>query len=159
MAGYHLKPIFKGILGEFSKIEEEFNEFIDAHEQSCALMGLIELSDLLGSIKHYFAAQQQIVYWDNSLHAISQTSYNKDLWHKTFGPLSKSQSLPDIICSYDELLSLFNRIKLEQNNYVLLTHLLIDINRYVKQYNMNIFDLIKMNDITERAFTSGERTT
>lgn len=51
--GYHLKEIPKGKLGDFSKIEEEFLEFKDAHEQKVAIMELIELSDLYGAIESY----------------------------------------------------------------------------------------------------------
>jgi len=31
--GYHLKSITKGVIGEFSKIQEEFEECVDANEQ------------------------------------------------------------------------------------------------------------------------------
>lgn len=48
--GYSNSPIKKGELGEISKIKEEFNEFIDAVKQGNPIMGLVELSDLLGSI-------------------------------------------------------------------------------------------------------------
>ena len=50
---YHKKKIQKGVLGEASKIIEEFNEFIDAHEQGNSIMRLIELSDLIGAIELY----------------------------------------------------------------------------------------------------------
>lgn len=53
MAGYHLTEIKKGELGEFSKIEEEFAELLDAHAQNSKVMELIELSDLLGAIEEY----------------------------------------------------------------------------------------------------------
>lgn len=49
--GYHVTEIKRGILGEVSKIEEEFNEFQDATMQGVAIMQLIELSDLLGAIE------------------------------------------------------------------------------------------------------------
>lgn len=51
--GYHIKEIQKGSLGEVSKIQEEFQEFLDAHEQSCVVMEFVELSDLLGAIEAY----------------------------------------------------------------------------------------------------------
>lgn len=53
--GYHLIDIPKGILGEFSKIEEEFLEAKDALSQENPLMVLQELSDLLGAIEAYTA--------------------------------------------------------------------------------------------------------
>ena len=53
--GYHKKHIPKGILGEFSKIKEEFLELEDAHDQEAALLILCELSDLVGAIRCYLA--------------------------------------------------------------------------------------------------------
>lgn len=51
--GYHLTKITKGVLGEFSKIKEEFLEAEDAIEQNNSVMALVELSDLLGAIEAY----------------------------------------------------------------------------------------------------------
>jgi len=51
--GYHKTKIKKGILGEASKIREEYEEFADAVEQSNPVMELVELSDLLGAIDAY----------------------------------------------------------------------------------------------------------
>lgn len=51
--GYHKKKIPKGILGEFSKIEEEFLELKDAVEQEDKILILCELSDLLGATEEY----------------------------------------------------------------------------------------------------------
>lgn len=51
MAGYHKKDIKKGVLGEFSKIREEFLEAEDAYEQGNTVMLFIELSDLIGAIE------------------------------------------------------------------------------------------------------------
>lgn len=53
MAGYHLKNIEKGTLGTPSKIQEEYDEFIDAVEQDNVVMEMCELSDLLGAIEAY----------------------------------------------------------------------------------------------------------
>jgi hypothetical protein len=74
MAGYHLKVIKKGILGDFSKVEEEFEEFLDAHEQKCTIMELVELSDLIGSLKHYYAKHNKGIdksEWEEILHYYS----------------------------------------------------------------------------------------
>ena len=54
-SGYHLIEIEKGKLGEFSKIEEEFNELLDAHIQNDPILMLCECSDLIGAIKHFAA--------------------------------------------------------------------------------------------------------
>ena len=51
--GYHKKEIPKGILGEFSKIEEEFLELKDAEEQKDKILIFCELSDLQGAIEEY----------------------------------------------------------------------------------------------------------
>lgn len=51
--GYHKREIVKGTIGEFSKIQEEWDELIDAHEQEAKLLELCELSDLYGAIDAY----------------------------------------------------------------------------------------------------------
>lgn len=51
--GYHKVKIKKGIIGQFSKIEEEFNELKDAVEQEDRILQLVELTDLLGAIDSY----------------------------------------------------------------------------------------------------------
>jgi hypothetical protein len=53
--GYHIKTIERGIFGEPSKIREEVEEFMDAVEQGCSIMALVELSDLIGAIQGYLA--------------------------------------------------------------------------------------------------------
>ena len=50
---YHLKEIPKGVLGEFSKLIEEFEECKDSFEQGNKIMLLVELSDFLGAMEHY----------------------------------------------------------------------------------------------------------
>lgn len=51
--GYHLTDIPKGVIGESSKIMEELLELQDAEKQECKIMALVELSDLIGAVKHY----------------------------------------------------------------------------------------------------------
>ena len=53
--GYHLTPITKGTLGEVSKIQEEFEEFLDATKQDNPLMQLQELSDMIGAIEAWLS--------------------------------------------------------------------------------------------------------
>ena len=48
--GYHKKIIEKGILGEFSKVKEEFQELEDAYEQNNKVLIICELTDLVGAI-------------------------------------------------------------------------------------------------------------
>lgn len=51
--GYHVRKIPRGTWKEFSKIEEEFMELLDSHEQGVKIMELCELADLYGAIKGY----------------------------------------------------------------------------------------------------------
>lgn len=50
---YHKSKIEKGILGEFSKIKEEFQELEDAVNQNEKLLILCELSDVIGAIEAF----------------------------------------------------------------------------------------------------------
>jgi len=51
--GYHIAPIPRGVLGELSKIGEEFSELFDAANQGVRVMELVELADLYGAIESY----------------------------------------------------------------------------------------------------------
>lgn len=51
--GYHKTKITKGILGEFSKINEEFEELTDANNQDNKVLIICELCDLIGAIEAY----------------------------------------------------------------------------------------------------------
>lgn len=51
--GYHILAIKKGKLGSLSKIQEELDEAVDAEQQNCKIMVAVELSDLIGAVKHY----------------------------------------------------------------------------------------------------------
>lgn len=51
--GYHTRVISKGILGEFSKIQEEWEELMDARQQQAKILELCELADLYGAIDAY----------------------------------------------------------------------------------------------------------
>lgn len=53
MSGYHIANIPRGTLGEFSKIQEEIAELLDAHEQNAAIMELCEMADLIGAMEAY----------------------------------------------------------------------------------------------------------
>lgn len=53
--GYHLIEIEKGKRGEPSKVREECAEFMDAIDQECEIMALVELSDLYGAMRAYLA--------------------------------------------------------------------------------------------------------
>lgn len=53
--GYHTRKIEKGVLGEFSKIREEFQELEDAHMQEDKVLQICEMADLIGAIELYAA--------------------------------------------------------------------------------------------------------
>lgn len=58
--GYHKRKIEKGVLGDFSKIKEEFNELEDAFEQSIPPLIICELCDLVGAIEEYSMSKYNI---------------------------------------------------------------------------------------------------
>lgn len=51
--GYHKRKIKKGKIGQFSKVQEEFEELADAEEQKCKGLIICELCDLVGAIEEY----------------------------------------------------------------------------------------------------------
>jgi phosphoribosyl-ATP pyrophosphohydrolase len=51
--GYHKREIEKGVIGELSKVKEEFEELTDAEEQKCKGLIICELCDLVGAIEEY----------------------------------------------------------------------------------------------------------
>jgi len=67
--GYHKREIPKGVIGEFSKIEEEFLEAKDAFEQGDTILLLCELTDLIGAIeekaKHHNMTLQDLIEFSN----------------------------------------------------------------------------------------------
>tara|TARA_R110000868_G_scaffold218576_2_gene469244 strand:- start:165919 stop:166176 length:258 start_codon:yes stop_codon:yes gene_type:complete len=63
--GYHIRKIKPGQIGEQSKIVEEMEEFIDSLEQNNPLMGLIELSDMLGAVELYLEKHHPSITLDH----------------------------------------------------------------------------------------------
>ena len=51
--GYHNREIKKGVIGDFSKIVEEYEELSDAIEQKNPVLELVEITDLLGAIESF----------------------------------------------------------------------------------------------------------
>jgi hypothetical protein len=51
--GYHKIEIKRGILGEFSKIEEELEELRDSIGQGDKILQICELTDLIGAIESF----------------------------------------------------------------------------------------------------------
>ncbi|AXQ69724.1 hypothetical protein HOU03_gp543 [Caulobacter phage CcrSC] len=75
--GYHIRLIPKGVLGEISKIKEEFAEFEDAMEQGSLIMALVELSDMQGAIKAWLAKHTPGVTLDdlNAMSLITERAF------------------------------------------------------------------------------------
>lgn len=55
--GYHENNIIKGVLGEFSKIQEEYQELEDAICQQDKILQICELTDLIGAIETFAACK------------------------------------------------------------------------------------------------------
>lgn len=51
--GYHTRKFKKGVFGEFSKVQEEWEELLDARLQDGKILELCELADLYGAIEGY----------------------------------------------------------------------------------------------------------
>jgi hypothetical protein len=58
--GYHKKEITKGVYGEFSKVQEEVEEYLDAKEQGIILMEMQELSDIYGALESYSLTMEDL---------------------------------------------------------------------------------------------------
>jgi len=132
--GYHLREIKKGELGQFSKIEEEFEEFLDAIEQKNPIMALVELSDMMGAIEHY-----------------CQT--NNFLLEKFKGHVIEKSKIVDI------MVHLMNKCNTwtDKDRQYLLSQLMDCITNYCYFHNIYPEDLKTMNDVTQRAFKNGRR--
>lgn len=60
----HKRKIEKGNFGEFSKIEEEFQELKDANEQHCKVLEICEICDLIGAIDGYAKKKYNLSIYD-----------------------------------------------------------------------------------------------
>lgn len=61
---YHVNEIDKGVLGEFSKIKEEFQELQDAVEQEDRILQICELTDLIGAIEEFSNSKFRLTLMD-----------------------------------------------------------------------------------------------
>lgn len=138
MAGYHIKFINKGVLGYFSKIEEEFQEFKDAHEQKSVVMELVELSDLIGATIAFYRKNGKDSRWVNVHEVLMKEGSNT-------------------IVDYSSLIQKFESIDKHKPDFTDLANFILSIHHYVKQFNLSYCDLYVMHTITERAFLSGQR--
>lgn len=138
MAGYHIKFINKGVLGYFSKIEEEFHEFKDAHEQNSFVMELVELSDLIGATIAFYRKNGKDSRWVN-VHDVLMKENSKT------------------VVDYASVVQKFESIDKHKPDFTDLANFILAIHHYVKQFNLSYADLFIMHTITERAFLSGQR--
>lgn len=143
MAGYHLYDIPKGVLGQYSKVIEEFQEFQDAIEQDATIMAIIELSDLIGSAKYYFYEKGQKNRWQDLMAHILSRPVDKIL------PVDANDLTEAFSFTVDEIHS---------SHWEYVSVFLTEIDNYVRGYNLTMRDLIRMSSITERAFLSGRRS-
>ncbi len=78
---YHIQKIPKGSIGEVSKITEEYFEFMDSIKQKSDIMGLVELSDLLGAIEEYLKkfniTLNDLIIMSNITKRVFKTGYRK----------------------------------------------------------------------------------
>lgn len=72
---YHKSPITRGYLGTISKVQEEVDEYKDAHAQGCKILQTCELADIYGALE--FLAERHHL----SMNDLKQMS---DLTRKSF---------------------------------------------------------------------------
>ncbi len=140
MAGYHINEIPLGVVGDFSKVVEEFLEFEDSLEQSAAVMALIELSDLLGAIQEFFSKNKK------------QSIFNELIENVKNNPCYRLVDFYDL----RENFSILNQA-VKTNDFSKFEIFLEELDCYVKQYNLSINDLHIMAQITRRVFVNGYR--
>lgn len=149
---YHTRKIEKGVLGEFSKMREEFEEFKDGLEQQDSILCLCELSDLVGAtemyIKRWDMDFRYIIYGINGSEVFNVPKYDfqkqsfVDIFDYSFGLIEyiinhEDHKMADIIVGICEFF------------YV--------VQEYLKTMNLSLDDLKKFSDKTVSAFISGKR--
>lgn len=147
--GYHINHIEKGVLGDFSKIEEEYYELKDAKEQKSKIMELVELSDFIGAIELYIKKQKINTELKDVLDKAKLLSNDIDKFDGTLESLAQE----------------LNFLKLTDfhKNYKSIPKCLINVISSVIVYlkvehtGIELDDLVKMKDITKRAFENGHR--
>lgn len=139
MSGYHINYINKGVWGYFSKIEEEFNKFKDAHDQGCSVMELMELSDLISATIAFYRKNGKDSRWVN-VHDV----------------LMKERS--STVVTYEVLIEKFNSIRKNKPEFTDIANFILAIHHYVKKFNLVYGDLYCMHIIKEKAFLKGHKT-
>lgn len=134
--GYHVTVIEKGVLGEFSKIREEYLECMDAFNQFCVIMALVEMSDLLGAMRWY---------------------YGEDVMARLIDVARDAAEQLDSKIDYPSFQNSFKELEQNDQDETLIVVFIRSIIGYLGEVNMTIHDLKTMNDITRRAFDNGRR--
>lgn len=151
--GYHVTTIKKGVVGELSKVMEEWKELKDAEHQGVRIMALVELSDMHAAIFRYLERHYPDVTMDElELMALS-TEYgnlqnNKQGNSKTILNEIKGAFL---VASDKRVLKRLARVIGAMQLY--LRH------NYPGMYftGMTLKDLSLMSAVTRRAFDNGHR--
>ena len=128
----------QGVYGEFSKITEEVAELLDANSQNCAIMVIMEISDIVGALYAHYGIQ----YVNECYDAIT----------------------PPEECNVDNHKSIENDVELmfgflthnptKKSNLIACIHLLAV---WLDRFNLSFIDAKAMADITQRAFINGHR--
>lgn len=140
--GYHTKYIKKGVLGEISKLIEEYEELNDSGGSN--ILMLCELSDYYGALIHYIEKysildEVEIKYFD-----LAQDD------------LDLLQSIQRFNYHHGLLISLD-----EEGSYIqmpqVIHSIVSDINSISKIFNMDIKDIKQFSKMTSEAFKKGNR--
>lgn len=138
LAGYHLRPIpIRGVYGERSKIIEEMLECEEAHSQGCGIMLMLELSDLVGAIRGYLRA--------HACHLSDLVRYKgvyKEQWQWVV-----------VLQAFEK----FQKAETFLQDCNILDYILHTIEGFIRRWNLEMLDLTRMADATDRAFRAGHR--
>lgn len=139
--GYHLAIIPQGEYGEVSKVIEEIHEAMDAYNQGNTVMCLVELSDVVlameGVTLKYRNAKLDTIFLPEEITDKKQATWI-EVCEKFAFVLRNTQLHPEyMIAKFSYILEV--------------------VDRYLRNYNMQLGHLYIMAQATARAFESGQR--
>lgn len=147
---YHLVKIEKGVLGEFSKIKEEFEEYSDAMIQKDPILSLCELSDIVGATD-YFLKTKFDLNFDHILYVVEESKvYNR--------PTIISADHEMVTHYFKHLEDVINKGISMADTIVLLSDFFFSIKIQISELNLTLKDLKKFSDKTVSSFISGKRS-
>jgi ribosomal protein S8 len=141
--GYHTKKIEKGKLGEFSKVQEEYEEFMDS--QNSNILRICELSDYYGALMEFMRAKH------SNIHIMLDKFTNN---------INDVAQIDGYIISFNVAHYNFRyafECNLVQNYESLLVTLLSSINDIMNCFNLSLYDLKHFSQLTSDAFKDGTR--